>query len=551
MPHFDEKIDWSVYAGFANYIGNPVFGTIIGLRNQTILVVSGNRFGKTKALTRVQVYSVMGMRKHADQNITPADSCRVIRLASETLPNDKENEVRNTIYPAIKEQLPKDRIIKDITARDATITVQPLMGGARAQLEHVSYGQSTQSQAGQARKAILVDEVCPYAFYEESVPRLATTYGQLWIGTTPVEAAWMYTEIYERARVYYRTKAVREFMKKDMGITVAAAEITDSKQDIAVVQAASDDNPIFKILVDKKHQEIKDGLLKPEDFPYGNVSEYLDSIFMYDDKDTVAMRRYGIFKQITGAVHKEFNWNIHMIPEGKYFPMGIPHDVIHARMIDYHQSVPWAVNWIFLSKENEAFVYRELDPDPHTWTTLGICKEMALISRDYKYAINLIDPLSNHKQVNTNTSCLEDMNRIFLEMKREQLGTGGYWEPWDTKGTKGEDAVRERLINSKICGTPFNNLQKIDGKEVRLPTLWIFDSCKQTGLSLKNWKMETWLDRNAQVTKDPKDSTEQRFSHHNMTLEAIFKDARFRGTPYVYQSKREDFFEKRYFQGRR
>jgi len=505
----------------------------------------------TKAWTRRIVYSVMGMCKHQDHNILPEDNCRVIRLASQTLPNDKDNEVHNTIYPLLKEQLPPDRIVKDIVSRNATMTVQPLLGGLPAQLEYVSYGQPPQSQAGQARKAILVDEVCPYAFYEESLPRLATTYGQMLMGTTPVEAAWMFTEIYERARVYYRTPIVRAFMKKEMGEDVPTKLVTDSKQDIAVIQAASDDNPIFVKMVQDFHDKIKAGIIKPEDFPYANVSEYLDSIFMYDDKDTVAMRRYGIFKQVTGAVHKEFNWNIHMISEGKYFPTGIPANVKHARMIDYHQSTPWAINWIFITLDDEAFVYRELTPDPHIMTTDMICKEVALISRDFHFSINLIDPLASENQVKTNTSVVQDMNTEFIRMKKEKLGTGGYWETWDTKGTKGEDKVRERFINAKICGRPFNNLQMIDGRMVRLPTLWIFDCCRTTGLSLKNWQMKQRIGRNAQVTKDPPDDTEQRWSHHNMTLEAIFKDSRFRGAPHIYQSKRDEFTESRYFHGRR
>ena len=548
---FDNKnIDWSVYSGYINYIPNVVYNTIMDVHNQTLLVVTGNRFGKTRGITRKIAAAVLGQCKFRSHNINPEDECRVIRLAAALLPNDKEHEVRNTIYPALKSQLPKNLIRKDITARDATITVNPLLGGAPAQLEFVSYGQDDSTQAGVSRKMIYMDEVAPYAFYEESVPRLATTYGQLIIGTTPVEAGWMYTEIYERARVYYRTKAVRDFMLKDMGVKVGTVEKTDSIQDIAVIQAASDDNPIFQILVDTKKKEVKDGIIKPEEFPYDNVTEYLDSRFMYEDKDTLAMRRYGIFKQITGAVHKEFNWNIHMIPEGKYFPNGISHDWIHARMIDYHQSVPWAITWIVMSPDNEAFVYNEMNPDPHTWTTLGICKEIANRSRDYKFIANLIDPLSNHKQVNTNTSCMEDMNRIFREMKKEGYGTGGYWEGWDTKGTKGEDAVRERLINSKICGRPFNNLQKIDGKEERLPTLWILDHCKEVGLSLKNWKMEQWVDRSAQVTKDPKDKTEMKFSHFNMCLEAIFKDSRFRGRAHVYQTCGREYDRKQFFQGR-
>jgi hypothetical protein len=220
-------------------------------------------------------------------------------------------------------------------------------------------------------------------------------------------------------------------------------------------------------------------------------------------------------------------------------------------MIDYHMSVPWAITWIALSPDDEAFVYEEFNPDPHDWTTLGICKEIATRSRDYKYSINLIDQLACTKQVNTNTSTLEDMNQIFLEMKRSGFGTGGYWEFWDDRGTKGQDKVRERLINSRICGRPFNNNQKVNGKEERLPTLWIMDNCRQVASSLKNWKMETWVDRDAIITKDPKDKTEMKWSHFNMCLEAIFKDSRFRARPYEYSNQREEFFKKRYFQGAR
>lgn len=547
-----DDVDYTKYEGFVNFYETPMFSTLLTLRNRIIMLITGNRCGKTRTLQRKNVYRVMGMSPIPEHNVTADKRCRVVRLAAENLPGDSESEVRNTIYPALMDQLPQTLVVKDITIRKPVITVQPMIGGKPMQFEFVSYGQTTQSQGGVDRLWIDTDEVPDYRFYEESMPRLATTNGQFFVGTTPIEAGWMYDELFCKARTIYRTKNVRDFMKKSMGINVNAVEHTDSKNDIAVIQAATDDNPLFRIQFEQKMKEIKSGILAKEFFPYETVSEYLDSFFMYDDPDSIAMRRYGIFKQITGAVHKEFDWNVHVIDERKYFPMSLPHTGKHFRFIDYHQSVPWAYVWVYLDENDEAFVVRELEPDPHNFTTVGICKKIAEECGDYKFLANLIDPLANTKQSNTNTSVLEDMNRIFREMKSSGLGSGGYWEAWDTKGTKGQDKVRERLINSKICGKPFNNLQKIDGVETRLPTLWFFDSCKVSALSVKNWRKKENTDDErdaALMTKDTRDKYSQRWSHFNMCLEAAMKDSRFRGTPYTYSNYNQSA-QRQYFQGR-
>jgi hypothetical protein len=112
--------------------------------------------------------------------------------------------------------------------------------------------------------------------------------------------------------------------------------------------------------------------------------------------------------------------------------------------------------------------------------------------------------------------------------------------------------VRERLINAAICGRPFNNLQKRDGKEVRLPTLWIFSDCKNMAASLKNWRQEQWASKDQEMTKDAKDKPEQKWSHFNRCLEAAMKDIRFRGQPHEYQSgwDRDKSLERRLFHGR-
>jgi len=564
-----DDIDFTPYEGFASFIPTDVFTTLMNARTQIVCLVTGNRFGKTKYIGRKIVYGLMGRSPIPYHNMMPATPYRVIRIGAFTLPSDKDHEVRNTVYPAIKGQLPPTMIMRDkrgeaidITARDTTVTVLPSRGGKPAYLEFVSYGQTVGSQAGVDRFLIDVDEVCPYSFYEESIARLALSNGQLLTGFTPVEADWMYGELYERARIIVRTEAVRNFMKKYMGQTVLPVERTDSLADICVIQAATDDNPVFQILVDNKKQDIKDGRISRADFPYETVSEYLDMRFAYDDPDTIAMRRFGIFRRITGAIYKQFQVMVHKIDEYKYFPQGIPHEWFLVRLCDYHQNVPWAISWLALSPENECFAWEEMNPSPLSTTTLDVCKEIVNLSGDYKFQFNLMDPLANETQSNTNKTVFDDFNKHFRAMKAEGMGTGGYWEPWDTKGKTGQDRVRERLINSLICGKPFNNLQIRDGKEVRLPTFWVFSRCTQTIASLKNWRQDTWANPDDVLTKDEKDKPEQKWSHFNKCLEAAMKDIRFRGKPYEYRSSRErstgtrerdqlEEHRRRHFQGRR
>ncbi len=535
--------------GLADFIETEIFNTILKVNNKIVLFVTGNRYGKTRTLTRKVVYGIMGVCPNPEHNIRPGDTCRTIRMGAELLPGDSVNEIRNTVYPQLKYQLPDYFIKKDITMRNPVIAVSPGLGGESAFVEFVSYGQSTQAQAGVDRKMIVIDELCPYDFYEESLPRLATTNGQFLAGLTPVEAGWMHTEIYERAKIYIKTKSVIDFLKKQYGINAKTIERTDSKQDICVIQASSDDNPYFARMVEMKKKDIEIGIITKDDFPFETVGEFLDSVFIYDDPDTIAMRRYGIFRQITGAVHKEFSWQDHVISREKYFPDGIPKNWKFARSIDYHQSVPWAMVWMAISPDDEAFVWEEMNPDPHTWTTLGICMEMMSKGKDYAYRVNLIDKLASEKQTNTNTSTTEDINRILRDNGKLAYDKDSPFESWDDKTTKGEDKVRERLINSKTCGKPFNNMKKVYGVEKNIPTLWILDNCRQTALSLKNWKMESWLERDSIVTKDPKDKKENKWSHFNKCIEAILKDARFRASPYEYSFNRDITDPKRYFRG--
>jgi len=163
-----------------------------------------------------------------------------------------------------------------------------------------------------------------------------------------------------------------------------------------------------------------------------------------------------------------------------------------------------------------------------------------------KFQLDLADPLIKATKLG-NKTVLDDLNDTFLEMKHENLCTGGYFESWDTKGEKGRDEIRKRLKNSKKVGRPFNNVILEKGQKIYLPTIWILSGCKLTAQSMKQWRWAEYTDMKTAAIRGDKNTPEQKFSHMNMVWEAIFKDPRFR--VYSGQPRKVQSFD--YFQGAR
>jgi hypothetical protein len=201
---------------------------------------------------------------------------------------------------------------------------------------------------------------------------------------------------------------------------------------------------------------------------------------------------------------------------------------IHARSIDYHDRNNWAIIWVALSPQDEAFVYREYNPSPLQNVTLSIAKQIGRMSGMQHYVMNLIDPLAKKIQTNTGVSVVEDLNRIFYQLKKESICSGGYWEVYDTKGLHGRDEIKERLKNAVRVGKPFCNVIEEEGRKVILPTLWVSKDCKECAKSLKQWRFDDWTTGKTIAVKDKKETPVQKFSHFCTALEGIFKDNRWR-----------------------
>lgn len=495
--------DW---VGFFSFKPTWAFKQLINLDENIICLFTGNQAMKTSGIAFWNVLSILGILPVETKNIRPTDSIRVLRFASETLPMESEGkEVRNTQYPEFKKWLPPSLIKKDITARKPVLTLKDPQGGPDIMIEFVSFSQDVQAQAGVQRRRVWIDEHCKKAFYEEQVPRLLASGGDMVFTLTPAQEYldWEFDEFYERASKIIRTKAVVDRIKERTGKEAKQIEKTESDRSIAIIMAATDDNPT----------------LKKE-----SIDRQFDSI---GDEDIIDIRRYGLFKQISGRIFKSFEKKIHVINKEKYFPNGIPFNWLHSRGIDYHDHNNWAIGWMSISPQNEAFIWNEFYPSPESMVTLDICGVIADKSIDYKYLINKIDPLASKTQSNTGLSVVDDINRYMHELKKEGRGTGGYWTTWDTKSTRGRDEIRMRLANSRLVGVPFNNQVKRNDRTEYLPTLWILDTCKNSIDFMYNWRKEQWTNREQALQKDNKDEPQQKWSHFNMVWEGLFKEPSF------------------------
>lgn len=206
---------------------------------------------------------------------------------------------------------------------------------------------------------------------------------------------------------------------------------------------------------------------------------------------------------------------------------------ILGRAIDYHDRNPWAIIWAALSPQDELFIYRCWSPDLNKWVNATIAKEVASLSGTERFTLNLIDPLAKKVQTNTGKSALEDLNEEFFRLRRQGVGTGGYWEPYDTKGAVGRDAIKTRLHNSIRVERPFNNRITEEGREIWLPTIWILRRCGEVARSLRQWRYEEWGSSKTLVTKDRKETPSQKFSHFPTALEGLLKDRRFRARKHL------------------
>jgi len=512
----------NINANFLSFIPSFQLDKLTHSTSTITVLIGGNRTGKTA--TAIMDFMLRLFRIHPipHKNFFDNMPSKVVRFVSKVLPAkiEKQDTVRNTQYPELMKRLPKELIVKDITTKNPVVTIKDPFSPQHIQVEFTSFSQSVGAMAGVERIYVWIDECPPYSVYEENYMRLISTGGDMIITLTPAESEseWIYTMLYERARHIYRSKAVVERLKEINKSSEALEEQHfPDNPDITVIYTATDDNPYLRTIYEKELERYRQCNEKP---PYNSFEEFITARFyMLVEESDINVRRYGLFSNISGRVYKDFNSLVHVINPIEYFNSTyIPPEWKHFRTIDYHESNDWACLWGAISPQNECFIYDELKISPHSHTLEQIAFLIARKSKRYRYIADLIDPRAQIKSINTSTSPVQELNKIFYKLRTEGICSGAYWRSFDTVSDTGREEVRKRLKGSLQCGRPFNNNAGV------IPTIWIFSTCRYTIESMKNWSYETWKNRDKLLEKDMKEKPQQKYSHFCTALEGALKE---------------------------
>jgi len=489
------------WEGFIRFKPTQMDAMMDRFKFKTIGLFFGNQSGKTATVAKQYVKRLLGIHPIADKNRL----MKKVRCMSSTLPESSTpDEQDNTQYLELKKLIPYELIEKDITARSQNLVVKRPVGlsSSKTVFEFRSSKQELQDVGKIQLSSVWHDEETPKRHREECRMRLLAEDGDELFSLTPINyISYLFDDVWQQKAFLFRTKTVSDILG------LPQVEKLKTGKSIGCIQAATDDNPTLDI---------------------DSINRIFEDI---TDPDELMIRRYSVFKQISGRVIKSYDPSVCYISYDKYFRDGVPMQWTHARGIDYHESrIPWSVLWLAASPSDEWFCYKEFHPaidGTKSYNTYEIAKAIARKSGDYYFQCNLIDPLANKKQPNTLFSATDDLNRYMDELRKsEGLGTPTYWEGWDTKGTTGLNEIMKRFKNAMRCGVPFNNRIKERGQATNLPTLWIVDTCPAVNKSLLNWKFGEWQSAGTIMMNDPKSSPQQKHSHDCRTLECLAKDQR-------------------------
>ena len=441
----------------------------------TRAIIKGNQGGGTKVSAYDAVLRLLGM--HPVQSRCYLD--KPVRFVSKCLPKNPEDE-ENQQYVEFKSLFPAELIRKDVTARSSQMTVRDPLGGGDRKVEFMSSKQDVDAFMSVQRSAYYQDEEIDRLKWDENQMRLLKEGGDSTICLTPVRGMdWTYDLIWKRAAKIFRSQTICDhfnFPRVERGTIDSGIE---------VFCWATDDNPVMK-------------------------ADTIDRIFRdIDDPDELAMRRYGVFRQVSGRIYKAFDNNLHAISWDKYWDVQAFSEMWHFRVLDYHPAKPWYVSFVAVSPTHEWFVWNEMKAVHDNRTTHEIrddIKSESIVDEDCELNRGtIIDPLAKVKQPNTGLSVFEDLSTGEFGLRRCTAA--------DTKNTQGRMNIRMRLKNSLKCGVPGNNVNK-DGREDpryghRLPTLWFFDSCRGHREHFNSWRFVDWKQEHVKAVRDVKRESEK------------------------------------------
>ena len=300
-----EKLQ-QTFSAIGDFIWHPVALKYHRSEAQTRLIIKGNQGGGTATAMMDAVLRVLGVHPVKKRNILD----KPIRMVSKVVPKDHDDE-ENQQFVEFRRLIPPEMWTKKLTARSKVGKIRRLVGG-EAQVEFMASTQDLDAFMSVQRAAYYQDEEIERVKWDENMMRLSRASsegrgGDVTLSMTPVKGLdWSYDSLWKRATTIYRSKRIQ----RKFGLP--AVEEQSNKNDIEIFSWSTYDNPVMT----------EDGIK--------NITRGID------DEDELAMRIYGVFRQVSGRIYKVFDSKYHVLPFDKVFDDATFRNYWHYRIIDFH-----------------------------------------------------------------------------------------------------------------------------------------------------------------------------------------------------------------------
>jgi len=504
-----------------NFKHHPMAKMYLDSRAPIRMIIKGNQGGGTATAMLDAAMRVLGVHTDNEKNRLSGDP---IRFVSKVQPIDHDDEA-NQQFVEFRRLIPPELWTKKLTARSKIGRIKRLVGGT-VDVEFMGSTQEIDAFMSVQRAAYYQDEEIERLKWDECRMRLATPsskgfYADTSLTMTAVKGMdWSYDSLWRRANKIYRSKICAAYGN------VPEVDERTIDSGIEAFCWASDDNPVL-------------------------TKEALDNLFFdVDDEDTLALRRYAIFRQVSGRIYKVFDEKIHVVKFDDVFDSTVFRNYWHYRILDYHPSKPWFTSWIAVTPTHEWFIWNEMKSDHDKKTIQELrddIKSESLLDEDDEYnRKTLIDPLSKVSKVKSSPSVFDELSMGDLGLRRCQSA--------DTKDGKSDSShrsmIKTRLKNSVLCQVPGNNHFPNLPPDIRFghykPTLWFLDNCKGHIEHFKSWRYVDYKQEHVKATRTVKKES-QKWSDFCRNVEFLGA----LNPVYYDRVENENWHKSKLFQGRR
>lgn len=348
----------------------------------------------------------------------------------------------------------------------------------------MSYSQDDDLFESFRAQGVIMDEPPPKTKYSAMSRGLLLDCGKTVLSLTPLKEAWILDDIVLSER-------------RDIGI-IDGLNITDNpdlyNDDLKLLGEIGLEEEQKKVFFNlllyenvEKKTPVSDKGRKAEKFleslvvedRQNEISKLKILKFIKDiDPSDVPPRVFGQFKALVGRVLKEYDKDIHPVKSFK-----VPTDWPVVAMIDFHLSVPQAISYWTVNKQDIHFCIAE------TWENIS-ADEIAddIIRKRNAFSWNIedvfIDPLSKG-------DVLYMKNRMGTDLK-------------DTYSIIEEKLSHHGItlhIASKDKDSGIKNLQSLLKGVNKMPTFYVFDTCERFQFEVLRWV----FDNDGKPSKDSSD----------------------------------------------